>query len=233
MPTSRRPDDSREALLAAGADAFAAHGFAGTTVDLIARRARVNKAMIYYHFRSKQRLYLEIVRRIFSEMDARTSAVAASSDTPPQKVAGFISAINAIADARPYLPTLMMREILDGARHLDPDTLRLLSRLPRTFGAILAQGQREGAFRETNPLITYFSLIAPIFFFRASGPIRAAMTRHHIVEEAGTIDNDTFMTHLYATTLATLRPETTGAAAGPDRRHRTATPKPPRPGVDR
>jgi AcrR family transcriptional regulator len=39
--------DTRTALLAAAAAEFAAHGFAGASVDDIARRARVNKAMIY------------------------------------------------------------------------------------------------------------------------------------------------------------------------------------------
>jgi AcrR family transcriptional regulator len=212
--------------MAAGAEAFATHGFAGTSVDLIARRARVNKAMIYYHFKSKQRLYVEILRRIFTEMDQRTSAVAASAATPPEKVAGFIAAVNATADARPYLPTLMMREILDGARRLDPDTLRLVSRLPRTLGAILDEGRRAGIFRQTNTLITYFSVIAPLVFFRASDPIRAAMTRHHVIEEAGTLDGGAFLAHLTASTLATLSVE-------PPATGRAATRRPHRPGVDR
>jgi AcrR family transcriptional regulator len=48
---------SPDRILAAAAAEFAERGFAGARVDRIARRARVNKAMIYYHFASKQRLY--------------------------------------------------------------------------------------------------------------------------------------------------------------------------------
>jgi hypothetical protein len=48
-PKSPSPD-TRTRILAAASAEFGVHGFAATTVDRIARRARVNKAMIYYHF---------------------------------------------------------------------------------------------------------------------------------------------------------------------------------------
>ncbi len=56
MARPRTPhSDTRHRILAAAADEFGAHGFAATTIDRIARRARVNKAMIYYHFPEQAR----------------------------------------------------------------------------------------------------------------------------------------------------------------------------------
>ena len=57
-----------------------------------------------------------------------------------------------------------------------------MSRLFTNLRAILEQGVREGVFRPANPLLTYFSLISPIFFFRAALPVRAAMDRHNLIE---------------------------------------------------
>ena len=54
---------TREKILAAALAEFSAKGFAGARVDAIARRARVNKRMLYYCFGAKQELYREIVRR--------------------------------------------------------------------------------------------------------------------------------------------------------------------------
>ena len=70
---SRRPasPDTRRRILAAAADEFGARGFAATTVDRIARRARVNKAMIYYHFPNKRALYATIVRDHFTPIAER------------------------------------------------------------------------------------------------------------------------------------------------------------------
>ena len=57
----------------AACDEFGARGFAATTVDRIARRARVNKAMIYYHFPNKRALYTAIVRELYA-IAPRTAA---------------------------------------------------------------------------------------------------------------------------------------------------------------
>jgi TetR/AcrR family transcriptional regulator len=58
---------TREKLLAAAATEFAAKGLAGARVDTIARRARVNKRMLYYCFGSKRELYREILQSKLTE----------------------------------------------------------------------------------------------------------------------------------------------------------------------
>ncbi len=62
-PQSRDLNRTREKILAAALTEFSAKGFAGARVDAIARRARVNKRMLYYCFGAKQDLYREILRR--------------------------------------------------------------------------------------------------------------------------------------------------------------------------
>src|ERR671931_624754 len=57
----RRARVSPDQILAAAALEFAERGYAGARVDRIARRAAVNKAMLYYHFRSKQQLYATLL----------------------------------------------------------------------------------------------------------------------------------------------------------------------------
>lgn len=52
--------------MAAAKDEFAQHGQAGARVDRIARQAGVNKAMLYYHFQSKENLYRETVGEIIA-----------------------------------------------------------------------------------------------------------------------------------------------------------------------
>jgi TetR/AcrR family transcriptional regulator len=63
----RNLNRTREKILAAALTEFSARGFAGARVDAIARRARVNKRMLYYCFGAKQDLYREILRRKIAE----------------------------------------------------------------------------------------------------------------------------------------------------------------------
>ena len=61
------PEETRRAIFAAAAEPFSRRGFDGVVVDDIARAARVNKAMIYYHFDDKLGLYREIVQDMLRE----------------------------------------------------------------------------------------------------------------------------------------------------------------------
>ena len=49
-------------ILDAALKEFSHHGMEGARVDRIAREARVNKAMIYYYFSSKEKLYTEVLK---------------------------------------------------------------------------------------------------------------------------------------------------------------------------
>lgn len=63
-----RPDrDARCRLLAAATDLFVRKGFAGTSVQEIVAAAGVTKPVLYYHFRSKAGIFLEMTREGASE----------------------------------------------------------------------------------------------------------------------------------------------------------------------
>src|SRR5947209_14597739 len=83
MPRPARVSPDR--ILAAAALEFSERGFAGARVDRIAHRARVNKAMLYYHFTSKQRLYRTLLRRMFTRAAERLQSVAAGHHPPAVK----------------------------------------------------------------------------------------------------------------------------------------------------
>jgi TetR/AcrR family transcriptional regulator len=177
MPRPRRtaPPDSRARIFDAAAAEFAARGFAGAGIDHIARRARLNKAMIYYHFDSKQALYREILREMYRAVGLRLQGIVASPTTPEAKLAEFLTTIVEEAERRPYFPAIMLREIAEGAPRLDPETLGLISGLFQSVTSIVKDGERHGAFGALHPLVAYFALVAPTVFFLASRPARQHM----------------------------------------------------------
>ncbi len=75
-PAARDPDSTRRRILSAALQEFSAAGFAGTRVDAIARRAKVNKRMLYHYFRDKEGLFRAVLRHKISE---RQNQVAAKS----------------------------------------------------------------------------------------------------------------------------------------------------------
>lgn len=66
----RNPRRTRDRILAAAIREFAAKGFHGARVDLIARRASINKRMLYHYFGDKEGLFKAVLRRKISERQA-------------------------------------------------------------------------------------------------------------------------------------------------------------------
>src|SRR6185295_7170930 len=157
---------SPDLILAAAALEFAARGFAGARVDRIARRAKINKAMIYYHFKSKERLYRILLRRMFTLAAERLQAIAG--------IAAFIQ-------EHTFFPSIMLREVAEGGAHLDRETLKTLAAVPRTVAGIVAEGVTTGDFRPIDPVFAYFSMLAPIVFYLAGTPIRKELTDLHVI----------------------------------------------------
>jgi TetR/AcrR family transcriptional regulator len=225
----RTAGHTRDAILAAGAVEFAAHGFAGASVDDIAARAGFNKAMIYYHFAGKRALYLEILREVFRLMGARARDIVAADLNPSAKLTAFIDAFDDMASSRPYMPPMMLREMAEGARRLDADTLRLMAAIIGNFAVILDQGARQGVFRPADPLLTYFSVIAPVIFFRASEPIREAFGKTRVLKLRA--DSAAFVANLKRTARAALAPDAERLSAGAEApAHVRRLPRPTRSG---
>ena len=61
---------NRQKILSTAIHEFAEHGKAGARVDRIAERAGVNKAMIYYHFNSKDNLYAASIAEHITQVAA-------------------------------------------------------------------------------------------------------------------------------------------------------------------
>jgi len=77
-----RADLTRRAILRAAVREFSAHGLAGARTDAIAESAKVNKALLYYYFKSKSGLYAAAIEevsgavadRAFAALDPKHSA---------------------------------------------------------------------------------------------------------------------------------------------------------------
>jgi AcrR family transcriptional regulator len=164
---------TREALLAAGTELFAERGYDGVPVWAIAQAAGVNKAMISYHFGGKRKLYLAIVNATFAEILATVESLAASSRPAPELLRELIAAVGETVTRRhPHFCTMMLREVLAGGKHLEPELIDKPVRMLAAVQRIVARGVREGSFRPVDPLLTHLSLVGSLVFFFATGRFR-------------------------------------------------------------
>ena len=164
---------TREALLAAGTELFAEHGYDGVPVAAIATRAGVNKAMINYHFGGKRPLYLAIVGATFAEIVASVERLAEAPRPAPELLRELIAVVSDTVTRRhPHFCTMMLREVLAAGAHLEPVLVAKPARMLAAVQGIVARGVREGDVRPVDPVLTHLSLVGGLVFFFATQRFR-------------------------------------------------------------
>ena len=109
----RNPERSRERILEAALEEFAAHGFAGARVDAIARRAGLNKQLISHHFGGKEALH----RAVMAARRARPGGELTA--TEPGELPGALATLFDRARRDPAWIRVLLWEVLE-----DPDVGR-------------------------------------------------------------------------------------------------------------
>lgn len=146
---------------------FAEYGFEGARVDRIAKRAKVNKAMIYYHFKGKEKLYEKVLRDtaqgIREYIGAKMKTEVSSVEDVLEILGFFIEYLHNI-DINFF--RIIMREISSGGKYFKkiflPNTL-----IPfmETFLGAIEVLKKEKKIAEVNPLYTFFQLVGSALYF--------------------------------------------------------------------
>ena len=163
---------TRDRLFAAAATEFAARGFAGASVDRIAAAAGVNKAMLYYHFKSKAGLYGEVLRDMFEAVASRLPRGRTRGAEPADRIGAVVVAIAREAEARPHFPAIWLREIAEGGPHVDAATLTVIAGILNHVASAVDAGVTARRFQPVNPFLIQLGIVGPLLMFFATAPMR-------------------------------------------------------------
>jgi AcrR family transcriptional regulator len=149
-PPSRRKQhalDTRESLVTAARRLFAERGYAATTLDEIARTARVTKGALYHHFTDKRELFRAACRAVQLEWVERIRAAVAGEPDPGRRLDLALDAfLESCLD-----PETQRIVMLDGPAVLGPEELHAveerhgLAMIEETIGAAMETGALDPA----------------------------------------------------------------------------------------
>lgn len=124
MTETQEQIGTRERIIEAAGELFAANGFRATTVRDICGQAGVNVAAVNYHFRDKETLYGDVLRHLHRHsLDQYPIDLGQSADaSPEEKLAGFVRSFlhRLLDEGRPaWHGKLMAMEMADPTPALD------------------------------------------------------------------------------------------------------------------
>lgn len=141
MTAPRR--NSKQLLADAARQEFAEFGYAGARTHRIARRAGVNKQLVFYYFGSKAGLYQAVVQDAGAAVEAVATAVPAPAAHASERLRLQLGAVFAALRQRADLTRLVVEGGTNGAGVADP-IRELVHQLART----ISDGQGLGYFRD-------------------------------------------------------------------------------------
>ncbi len=174
--TAKKPQhEATTRILDAATTVFADVGFAGARVDEIARRADMNKALIYYHIGSKETVYDQVIVTMLRDAEARLMEEIQAIDAPEERLRRYIRNLARFLNEHPDIAPIMLREIAAEWQHLPQAAFQTFQRVIRLLTGILTDGETQGVFLPTSPMLVHFMIISPLGIL---GTIRRILSKH-------------------------------------------------------
>jgi TetR/AcrR family transcriptional regulator len=227
---TERSSETRTRILDAALGEFSALGLAGARMDQIAAAAGVNKALLYYHFDSKEKLYIAAVEMISAKIRDRSMAVFLCDATPGERLLrsalDHFDRILTQGEFQSLMQQEMMRMHKGEAGAMSILVKRVFSPLQAMYESMVREGIASGELINVDWLqlhlaalganVFYF-LVAPVWRmllpFEPFAPEVLAARRRAVVEFLG---QAVFMDRAHGAELAarvmadTPMPEMTG-----------------------
>ena len=195
---TRDPERTRAAILSAATAEITAKGLTGARVDAIAKRAGVNKRMLYHYFGDKQGLYLAVLENTYSAIRTAEVGLNLTELDPVAAMRKLVLFTWQYFIDHPEFLSLLATENMNRAAYLKKSkAIRPLARFAGRCDRRAAQARREqGIFRAgVDPVDLYISIAGLGFFYMSnrhtlstifgkdlSAPERLAARGEHIVD---------------------------------------------------
>ena len=132
----RPPSGARERILEAGLEVLKEDGYAGLTTAKVAARSAENKALIGYHFGSKQGLVAAVGRELADSITAEVLGGLDKTDSTEDVVRGVMDGLWRILDRDERLARLYFD--LAAVSVVEPDVRSVMQEMKASWREILA-----------------------------------------------------------------------------------------------
>lgn len=181
-PLSDRSAETRGRILDAALAEFAAMGLAGARTERIASAAGVNKALLYYYFESKEKLYFAALEHSASQVrDVSMAVFLRPASAGERIVRTALNHFDRVLSQREF-QRLMQHEMIRLHKG-ESDALailieRLISPLLTMYEALVREGVKSGELIDADWLQFHLSTLGANVFYFLSAPIFRRILPH-------------------------------------------------------
>jgi AcrR family transcriptional regulator len=148
-------------ILAAAERVFSDQGLRAASLRAIAAEAGCDPALIYYHFESKEAMFLALLDRIFPPLHEALVDLATQDHRPTaERLWEVLQLYHRHMGHHVGLRAIIRGELMRGAEGLQPQIAQRILRNAEQVARILREGQRRGELRsDLDPRLATFFLL--------------------------------------------------------------------------
>lgn len=183
--------DSRQRIVVAATEVFAQKGKHGATMEEIAAKAEVNKAMVYYYYSTKDSLFrailVTILRRVYDHVFDILGSEETSDANPAEKVARLVNAHFIAFSEDVRFAKILLNALANESGDLKA-ALRVIrdqdetskTRLPEALLAAVKEGISKKEFRELDAGQVLISIIGMSLIYFIDRPIAETLLNQKV-----------------------------------------------------
>jgi TetR/AcrR family transcriptional regulator len=176
--------ETRAAILGAAEREFARAGLAGARTDVIAAKAGVNKALLYYYFKSKEKLYLAVLEDHLKEFNRKALALLQGPGSAREILLEYVRLQFDFISARRRHAPLFQQLMSAGGKSSESLIRKYITPRSRAFDKLLERGMRDGEFRRADRFHMAVSIVALVVFYFSAAPVLQVLGHSHAYGEA-------------------------------------------------
>ncbi len=164
--------NTKEKILNSARELFSQFGYDGCKVDVIAAKAAVNKASIYYHYQDKASLYEKVFEEDLGDFLKRIRKAISKQESPEGKLRAYIYTFSENFQSNRYMAPLMLRELASDGKHLSANSRKAVNNIIKELDKILRHGAGSGVFKKTKTLIIHIMVVGSMNIFISTKSMR-------------------------------------------------------------
>lgn len=170
--TEKIDESTEQRILVAAREIFQQKGYHGTSMQEIADTAKINKAMLHYYFRSKDKLFDKIFQEIFTDFINSMGNIFDSEVSYLEKLQLFIEVHLDFLIRNQQMPAFILHEI-----SRNPDLILNIFQINnhqnriRGFMQSTIEEIQAGRIKKVNPQNLFLNILALNIFPVAAGPL--------------------------------------------------------------
>jgi AcrR family transcriptional regulator len=157
-----RSQETRDRILKAAVKTFAEKGYEASGVAQICTRSKVSKGSFYHHFKSKQSLFLELLKDWLNGIDVELARTMEAATSVPEGLVAMAGQMKAVFSAADGSVQLFLEFWQQARRHpaVWKEFISPYRRYQQYFGKIIERGIKEGSIRPLNSKVAGQALVA-------------------------------------------------------------------------